>query len=231
MLNLRARKNCELCWVGNNHDGAFPTGAVGRGRNSLDLKGLPLVKFRATHSLLQAQQALASDETDFCEAVRSDDRIVACFGYRTVAYLLDFNKNTVQRISRPKGWLTQALVIDCDTSKLLDSLLSQSAKASYAGAALEQELISRSGFRGKVASPFLPRSDRGLVFTSRLYTRLVRSYGKRQEFITPRCPPSNGMVDRVIRTPKNQFVHRHRFESKLLTMQTIKDWIIFFNNR
>ncbi|MGR4897351.1 hypothetical protein ACIPR8_19040 [Stenotrophomonas sp. LARHCG68] len=30
----------------------------------------------------------------------------------------------------------------------------------------------------------LLRSDNGLVFTSRDYTRLVRSYGLKQEFIT-----------------------------------------------
>lgn len=34
----------------------------------------------------------------------------------------------------------------------------------------------------------------GLVFTSRHYTRLVRGYGLRQEFITPHCPQQNGMV-------------------------------------
>jgi putative transposase len=39
-----------------------------------------------------------------------------------------------------------------------------------------------------------------LVFTSRDYTALVRSYGLRQEFITPHCPQQNGMVERVIRT-------------------------------
>jgi putative transposase len=28
--------------------------------------------------------------------------------------------------------------------------------------------------------------------------RLVRSYGLRQEFITPHCPQQNGMIERVI---------------------------------
>lgn len=41
---------------------------------------------------------------------------------------------------------------------------------------------------------FLLRSDNGLVFTSRRYTSLVRSYGLKQEFITPHCPQQNGMV-------------------------------------
>lgn len=151
------------------------------------------------------------------------------FGYRTVAGLLEMNKNTVQRIfqlkgwqirkravgHRPRiealpsvatkpderwatdlcrvwggrdGWLALALVIDCHTRELLGWHLSRSGKASTAQAALEQALISRYSTLGRVKEPFLLRSDNGLVFTSRNYTRLVRSYGLKQEFITPHCP-------------------------------------------
>nr|WP_233827607.1 integrase core domain-containing protein [Cereibacter sphaeroides] len=35
----------------------------------------------------------------------------------------------------------------------------------------------------------------------------------KQEFITPHCPQQNGMVERVIRTLKEQCVHRQRFDS------------------
>jgi len=80
----------------------------------------------------------------------------------------------VCRVWGGDGWLTLALVIDCHTRELLGWQLSRSGKASTAGAALEQALISRFGSLGKVGSPFLLRSDNGLVFTSRDYTRLVR---------------------------------------------------------
>lgn len=76
-------------------------------------------------------------------------------------------------------WLTLALVIDCYTRQLLGWKLSRSGKASIAAAALEQALITRFGTLGRVRTPFLLRSDNGLVFTSRDYTRLVRSYGLR----------------------------------------------------
>jgi putative transposase len=36
-----------------------------------------------------------------------------------------------------------------------------------------------------VKEPFPLRSDNGLVFTSHSYTALVKSYGLKQEFITP----------------------------------------------
>ncbi|MGY0612467.1 IS3 family transposase [Luteimonas sp. A501] len=194
------------------------------------------------------------------------------FGYRTVAALLDMNKNTVQRIFQLKGWqvrkravgcrpriqvlpsvaqapderwatdlcriwggrdnwLTLALVIDCYTRQLLGWHLSRSGKASTATAALEQTLIARFGTLGRVHTPFPLRSDNGLVFTSRDYTRLVRSYGLKQEFITPYCPQQNGMVERVIRTLKGQCAHRHRFESQQHASRVIGDWIQFYYHR
>jgi|TARA_R110000851_G_C13003900_1_gene558579 putative transposase len=129
------------------------------------------------------------------------------------------------------GWLTLALVIDCHTRQLLGWQLSRSGKATTAAAALEQALICRYGTLGRVREPFLLRSDNGLVFTSRHYSRLVRSYGLKQEFITPHCPQQNGMVERVIRTLKEQCVHRHRFETQQHAMRVIADWIQFYNHR
>lgn len=72
---------------------------------------------------------------------------------------------------------------------------------------MEQALITRFGVLGCVSKPFLLRSDNGQVFTSRHYTRLARSYGLKQEFITPHCPQQNGTVERVIRTLKEQCIH------------------------
>lgn len=129
------------------------------------------------------------------------------------------------------GWLVLALVIDCHTRELLGWHLSRSGKAKTAEAALEQALIARYGTLGRVAVSFLLRSDNGLVFTSRSYTALVRSYGLRQEFITPHCPEQNGMVERVIRTLKEQCVHRHRFETLQHASRVIGDWIGFYNNQ
>lgn len=84
---------------------------------------------------------------------------------------------------------------------------------------------------GRVKTPFLLRSDNGLVFSNRRYTALVRSYGLKQEFITPYCPQQNGMVERVIRTLKEQYVHRHRFENQQHASRVIGDWIQFYNTR
>lgn len=194
------------------------------------------------------------------------------FGYRTVAHLLGFNKNTVQRIFQIKGWqvrkrpvgfrpriealpsvakqpnerwatdlcrvwsgrdgwTTLALVIDCYSRELLGWHVSRSGKSKTAEAALEQALIARFGTLGRVTKPFLLRSDNGLVFTSRSYTTLVKSYGLRQEFITPYTPQQNGLVERVIRTLKEQCIHRHRFETLQHASRVIGDWIRFYNHQ
>ena len=136
------------------------------------------------------------------------------------------------RVWRGKdGWLSLALVIDCSTRQLLGWHLSRTGKASTASAAQEQALITRYGTLGRAREPFLLRSDNGLVFTSRDYTRLVRSYGLKEEFITPHCPQQNGMVERVIRTLKEQCVHGHRFESQVHALRVIADWIAFCNQQ
>lgn len=85
--------------------------------------------------------------------------------------------------------------------------------------------------KGGGGNPFELRSNNGLVFTSRYYTRLFRRYRLKQEFITPHCPQQNGMLERVIRTLKEQCVHRSRFKSPQNSMRVIGDWISFYNNR
>ena len=194
------------------------------------------------------------------------------FGYRNVAHLLGFNKNTVQRVFqlmrwqvrkrpvgfRPRvqpmpsvaavpnerlatdlcrvwsgrdGWATLALVMDCHSRELLGWHLSRSGRSKTSEATLEQGLIARFGTFGRVPKSFLLRSDNGLVFASRSYTALVRGYGLRQEFITPHNPEQNGMVERLIRTLKEQCAHRHRFETLQHASRVIGDRIGFYNTR
>ncbi|HEY0200009.1 MAG TPA: integrase core domain-containing protein [Rhodanobacter sp.] len=69
------------------------------------------------------------------------------------------------------------------------------------------------------------------MFTSPSYTALVRSYGLKQEFITPHCPQQNGMVERLIRTLKEQCAHRYRFETRQHASRVIGNWIAFYNYR
>jgi putative transposase len=70
-----------------------------------------------------------------------------------------------------------------------------------------------------------------ILVTSRDYTRLLRGYGLRREFITRNCPQQNDMVERLIRTLKEQCAHRHRLETLQHASRVIRDWIGFYNHR
>jgi len=220
----------------------------------------------------RATKAVPKVDPRFAEPIKAMIEQEPSFGYRTVAWLLGFNKNTVQRVFQLKGWqvrrrpvgmrprieaipsvatgpnerwstdmcrvwagkdrwTTLALVIDCHTRELPGWHLSRSGKATTAASALEHALINRFGTLGRVAKEFLLRSDNGLVFTSQKFTALVRGYGLKQEFITPHCPQQNGMVERVIRNPKEQCVHRQRFDSIQHAARAIGDWTGFYNHR
>ncbi len=129
------------------------------------------------------------------------------------------------------AWAVLALVIDCHTRELLSGHLSGSGKSKTAESALEQALITRYSRLTRVNTSFLLRSDNGLVFTSCNYTALVRSYGLEQEFITPHGPQQNAMMERAIRTLKEQCAQCHRFETLQRASRVIGDWIGFYNNR
>ena len=128
----------------------------------------------------------------------------------------------VPRLDGRDGW-AQALVIDCYSRELLGWHFSRSGRSKTgrgrAGASVDRPVQAV----GQSPASVLLRSDNGLVFTSRSYTALVKKLGLQQEFITPYSPEQNGMVERVIRTLKDQCVHRHRFETLQHASRVIAD--------
>lgn len=227
---------------------------------------------RRTFYYKPVQKATPTLQERFVRPIKALIEQNPSFGYRTVAALLGFNKNTVQRVFQLKGWQVRkrsvgfrpridskpsqvaslnerwatdlcrvwagrdgwahlALVIDCHNRELIGWHLSRSGKAQMAGNALEQALINRFGTLGRVTEPLALRSDNGLIFTSKHYTALVRSYGLKQEFIMPYCPQQNGLIERFIRTLKEQCIHCQRFESIQHANRVLADWIRFYNQQ
>ena len=115
-------------------------------------------------------------------------------------------------------------VADDFSHECIDIAVDFGISGQYVTRLLDQAAI----FRGY---PVAVRTDNGLVFTSRSYTKLVKSYGLQQEFITPHCPEQNGLVERVIRSIKEQCVHRQRFETLQHASRVIGDWMYFYNNQ
>jgi len=127
------------------------------------------------------------------------------------------------------GWCTLAVVLDCATREVLGWRLASQGNAATAEAALEEALIFRFGSLGRVSGKLVLRSDNGLVFTSRRYTATAKAYGLSQEFITPYTPEQNGLVERFIRTLKEECLWQHRFESIEEAREVIRNWIRYYN--
>ncbi|WP_408033340.1 transposase [Thermodesulfatator autotrophicus] len=107
--------------------------------------------------------------------------------------------------------------------------LASRGNAATAEAALEEALIFRFGCLGRVSGKLVLRSDNGLVFTLKRYTATAKAYGLSQEFITPYTPEQNGLVERFIRTLKEECIWQHRFESLAQAREVISSWIRYYN--
>lgn len=170
----------------------------------------------------------------FAEPIRAMIEENPSFGYRTVAFLLGFNKNTVQRIFQLKHWQVRKRPIGMRPRiQALPSVATApnerwstdlcriwAGKDGWTSLALVIDCHTR-----ELLGWHLSRTGKATTAASALEHALVRSYGLKQEFITPHCPQQNGMVERVIRTLKEQCVHRHRFESIQHAVRAIGDWI------
>ncbi len=159
-------------------------------------------------------------------------------GYRTVAWLLGLNKNTVQRIFQLKGWQVRRRPAGKrprapsmpSVAERPDERWSTDMARVWCG---ERDrwaaLINRFGALARLAQPLSLRSDNGLVFCSIRFSGTVRRYGITQEFIQPHTPQQNGMVERLIRTIKEQCIWLHRFNSIDEANQVLGRWIDWYN--
>ena len=90
-------------------------------------------------------------------------------------------------------------------------------------------MIYRFGRLKRLEITIILRSDNGLVFTSKAFTRTVKSYNFIQEFITPYTPEQNGMIERFFRTIKEECIWHHNFISLKEANEIIGNWIRFYN--
>ncbi|MCZ7645885.1 MAG: IS3 family transposase [Planctomycetota bacterium] len=111
------------------------------------------------------------------------------------------------------GWCSFVPVVDCCTRQVLGWELAPTARAKTAERALEAALLSRFGTTRGAPEGLTIRHDNGLVFGSRLYRAVTRDYALRQEFITPYTPQQNGLVERFIRSFKEECAWQHNFGS------------------
>jgi putative transposase len=121
-------------------------------------------------------------------------------------------------------------VIDCCTRKLVGVHVSRRGRAVEAEKALEMACLAEFGllYAQGGARPVL-RSDNGKVFTSRRFMGRCKQYGLSQEFITPYTPQQNGMIERFLRSLKEECVWLHNFEGLEDAKEAIYEWVAFYN--
>jgi putative transposase len=129
------------------------------------------------------------------------------------------------------GWSTLAAVIDTCNREVVGFRLSSSGKSQTAEAALQESIIYRFGRLERLRKPITLRSDNGLVFSSKAFTKTVKDYNLTQEFITPYTPQQNGMIERFFRTIKEECIWHHNFKSIKEANEIISKWIDFYNNK
>jgi len=122
-------------------------------------------------------------------------------------------------------------VIDCADRSVVGYCISKNARAQEAVWALEDACIKRFGVLPRGDAGVVVRSDNGLVFASRMYRRLLKSYGLQQEFIHPHTPEQNGVVEAYHKTFKRECVWQHRFATLEEVLKTVGLWIENYNNR
>lgn len=128
-------------------------------------------------------------------------------------------------------WSTLAAVIDTCTREIVGFRLSKSGRAKTAESALQEGLIYRFGTLRRLKNKIMLRSDNGLVFTSRSFSKTVRDYNFEQEFITPYTPQQNGMIERFFRTIKEECIWQYNFTSLKEANEIITQWIQFYNTQ
>jgi putative transposase len=130
---------------------------------------------------------------------------------------------------RDAGWCHAIVVMDCWNREVIGYRISKNQNAQVAVGALEDALIHRFHGRKDSSHGVILRSDNGLIFSSKAFLQLVNAHGLKTEYITPYTPEQNGVVERFMRTMKEECIWLHTFSSFSEAKRIIEDWIREYN--
>lgn len=123
-----------------------------------------------------------------------------------------------------EGWSHVTMVADCCSRRIVGYRVSTSGKTSVAEAALED------GLKRYRPGRIVLRSDNGLVFGAKSFRQLCRSWGVRQEFITPYTPEQNGLIERLFRSLKEECIWNGTYRTLNDLRQAVDRWVAYYNN-
>ncbi|HQM27693.1 MAG TPA: integrase core domain-containing protein [Syntrophorhabdus sp.] len=120
--------------------------------------------------------------------------------------------------------------MDCWNREVIGYRVSKNQNAQVAVGALEDALVHRfHGRKDLLSRGVILRSDNGLIFSSKAFLQLVNAHGMKTEYITPYTPEQNGVVDRFMRTMKEECIWLHSFSSLNEAKRVIENWIREYN--
>jgi putative transposase len=127
------------------------------------------------------------------------------------------------------GWATLVGVLDAGSRECVGYRFARAGRAIEAVDALEQAVVHRYGRLTAMPAGLRLRHDNGSIFLAQHFVTTTRHLGIIQEFIPPRSPEYNGVVERFFRTLKQECVWLHRFESFEEAERVILPWIEHYN--
>ena len=129
------------------------------------------------------------------------------------------------------GWMNLIPVIDCGSAKILSYVFSDRGRALESVTALEDAIISRFGSFEAIPDDLCIRTDNGSIFLADAYQKCLKITGITQEFTPYHCPSANGVIERWMKTFKEECAWCHVFDTIEEAEAEIGTWITYYNEQ
>ncbi len=159
------------------------------------------------------------------EVVDSKKRIAVAFP--DLRWSTDLTKFYVEEV----GWVNFIPVIDCCTRECIGKRISVNGRAREARDALEEAVLNRFGAIQNIPEGLSMRMDNGSIFLSKWYWDELERLRIKPEFTPYNCPSANGMVERFIKSFKEECAWQHIFKTLKEAEEVIERWIEFYNTK
>jgi len=158
-------------------------------------------------------------------------RVTALFGHVSVPepnrrWAIDLTTT----FTRDAGWVAVVPVVDCGCRTVLAVEVTRSQDSAHVLAPLKRALDREFGDVTGVPHGLEVRSDNGPQFTGYDCERLCKSWSLQQTFSPPGRPTGNSVVERLIRTMKEECIWQRDWESIDQLRAALDAWVDAYNN-
>jgi len=127
------------------------------------------------------------------------------------------------------GWVGVVPMLDYGSRDCLAWRVSKITTASVVNDVIDQALISRFGTPEEIPEDLVVRSDNGPQFTARAVEENLKRWGVHRQKTPFHCPEGNSVVERFIRTLKEECLWQHHLKTLEDVERVLADWIPRYN--